>query len=382
MSSRFLASKALLTGAMFLSVGCSYQPVDSQSGEQQWQPISIRAFSDSINHARMKFENKQAPYPIYEVEQITLIADNILAGQNSDGGWSKNKDWLRVYTSDDIKILKRGPSTLDNRTTWSQIDYLASVYQQTKQQKYADSAIRGIEYLLTEQRESGGWRGADVEAVTYNDNVMTGVLNTLQSMLDNRDRYAFVDDELLARVQKAYDKGLACVLATQVVIDGQLTAWAQQYDHESLQPIWARSFEPPALSSSESVAVVRFLMSIKNPSPQVKAAVVAAVEWLDKVKISDIKIEKIPAPEVKFRYHWSNVDYQIVEEKGAKPIWARYYDLQHQDAIFCTRQSKVTRDYQELSRERRTGYSWFGYYADKLLDQEYPAWQQKHGLRS
>ncbi len=370
---RYLLTTALLTSAILFSLGCSTQPT-----EQQWQAISINAFSDSIHHARMKFENEQTPYPVYRVEQITLIADNLLAGQNADGGWPKNKDWLRIYSDKDIKILKRSPSTFDNRSTWSQIDYLARLHQQTKQQKYADSAIRGIEYLLAQQRESGGWRGYDVDAITYNDGVMTGVLKTLQNILDNRSRYAFVDDELLARVQQSYDKGLACVLATQVVIDGQLTAWAQQYDHDSLKPIWARSFEPPALSSSESVAVVRFLMSIKHPSPQVKTSIVSATTWLEKVKILDTKLEKIPAAATNFAYHWSDFDYQIVTEKGAKPMWARYYDLQHQDAIFCTRQSKITRNYQDLSRERRTGYGWYGYYANKLLEQEFPAWQHQH----
>ncbi len=151
MFSRFLTSKTLLTGFVLFSMGCANQPV-----EQQWQPISIQAFSDSISHARMKFANKQPPYPIYQVEQITSIADNILAGQNADGGWPKNKDWLRIYDQQDINLLSNGSSTFDNRTTWSQIDYLARVYQQTAQQKYADSAIRGIEYLLDEQRESGG----------------------------------------------------------------------------------------------------------------------------------------------------------------------------------------------------------------------------------
>ncbi len=364
--------KASLVCALVSTLGCA-----SNTETQSWQAIDIQAFNDSINHARMKYPNGEPTYTIYQTDQITEIGDNLLAGQNRDGGWSKNKDWLRVYSQYEMNILQYGASTLDNRTTWSQIDYLAKVYQQTKQQKYADSAIKGIEYILNEQRESGGWRGHDVEAITYNDNVMTGVLKTLKSVLENRDRYRFVDPDLLARVQQAYDKGLACVLATQVRIDGKLTAWAQQHDHKTLEPIWARSFEPPAISSSESVAVVRFLMTIKNPSSDIKTAITSAVTWLDKVKIENQVLEKIPAPEIHFKYHWSNYDFQVVEQKGAKPMWSRYYDLQTQQPIFCTRKSVITTNYQDVGRERRTGYSWYGYYANKLIEKEYPAWQIK-----
>ncbi|WP_165314142.1 pectate lyase [Vibrio ziniensis] len=355
-------------------IGCTSLPA------QNWQTISVSDFADSIHHARMKFEKENPPYELYQQDQITFIADNILAGQLDDGGWSKNKDWLRVYDANEIFLLKQGRSTLDNRTTWSQIEYLAKVHEQTQQKQYADAAIRGIEYLISEQRESGGWRGYDIEAITYNDGVMVGVLQTLKSILDNRTQYSFVDQNLFKRVQSAYNKGVDCVLKTQIIIDGQLTAWAQQYDHKSLKPIWARSFEPPALSSSESVAVTRFLMSIDEPSTEIQNAVVSAVTWLDKVKIPDIKLEKVPAPAINFNYHWSNFDYEVVEEKGAKPIWARYYDLEHQQAIFCTRQSIITSNYKDLSRERRTGYGWYGYYANRLIEKDFPKWEARwHG---
>ena len=33
--------------------------------------------------------------------------------------------------------------------------------------------------------------------------------------------------------------------------------------------------------------------------------------------------------------------------------------------------------YVRLKDERRTGYSWLGYYGDSLLKREYPAWQKK-----
>lgn len=47
------------------------------------------------------------------------------------------------------------------------------------------------------------------------------------------------------------------------------TVWAQQYDHETLQPVKARAYELPGLSASESADIVMLLMRIKKPSPEV-----------------------------------------------------------------------------------------------------------------
>ena len=32
----------------------------------------------------------------------------------------------------------------------------------------------------------------------------------------------------------------------------------------------------------------------------------------------------------------------------------------------------------EIEYERRNGYAWYGAWAQKLLDKEFPAWQKKH----
>ena len=341
-----------------------------------WKAIDTGAFADSINHVVMQYEGRKAPYEQYSSEQIVHIAENFLAAQSEDGGWPRNKDWIRVYPASQLSKL-RGRSTFDNRSTWTQIDYLARVHQQTGLKRYATSAIKGIEYILASQRASGGWRGADVDAVTLNDHVMAGVLGTLKAVLDDRALYVFVDDALLARVRTAYEKGLACILKCQIKVGDRLTAWCQQHDHKTLRPIWARAFEPSSVVTAESVGVVRFLMSIENPSPPVIEAVQSAVAWLDHVKINRLRVDKIKTEPVKFKYHWTDYDYVEVKDPAAPPIWTRYYDLKTEKPIFCTRQRKITSNYTDLSRERRTGYSWYGYYPARLLEKEYPKWQRK-----
>ena len=52
-------------------------------------------------------------------------------------------------------------STLDNRNTYSQIEYLAQVYTLTKATKYKNAVLDGLEYLLKTQKKNRrlAWMG-------------------------------------------------------------------------------------------------------------------------------------------------------------------------------------------------------------------------------
>src|SRR5690606_17416218 len=102
--------------------------------------------------------------------------------------------------------------------------------------------------------------------------------------------YAFVDASRRTRAADAVTKGVDLILRTQIRQDGEPTVWCAQYDAE-LKPAWARRFEPPSLSGSESVGVVRFLMSLDAPSPDVIAAIEGAVAWFRASAIENARIE-------------------------------------------------------------------------------------------
>ena len=352
---------------------------------KEWEAIPVGYFNDSINHARMRYKRRKPPYDCYELKQIVHIAENVLAWQNADGGWPKNIDWLRAFSEKELRRLPNGKrngkrSSLDNRCTWAQIDYLARVRRQTSLDRYANAARKGIRYLLKTQRSSGGWRGADVDAITFNDGVMTGVLSVLKSIVDGTKQYDFVDDELRKKVGAAYERGLACILKCQIKVGDRLTAWCQQHSHRTFKPVWARSFEPPSIVTAESVGVVRFLMSIDDPPPKVIRSIQAAVAWFDRVKIAGLRIKRVKGKAVHSGIRWYDDDNIEVRDPDAPPIWTRFYDLKTEKPIFCTRARKVTDKYTDLSRERRTGYSWYGYYPAKLLAEEYPAWRKERGI--
>lgn len=148
--------------------------------------ISIAQFEDSIRHwnsvARRRFS-----YERYDQHQHREIAANLLLFQNADGGWPKNVDWLAKLDRATVFSLlsefeKR--STFDNRSTYPQIEYLSKVFTATRDEKYRAAAERGLNFILTSQHTSGGWHGSDVDAITFNDDVMTGVMHLLLDIVE------------------------------------------------------------------------------------------------------------------------------------------------------------------------------------------------------
>ncbi|MFX7914542.1 pectate lyase, partial [Acinetobacter baumannii] len=85
-------------------------------------------------------------------------------------------------------------------------------------------------------------------------------------------------------IKAAFNKGIDCILKMQIN-DGKPTAWCQQHDEVTLQPAWARKFEPPSITNGESSDIVLLLMSIKNPSKEIIAAVENAIVWFNESKI-------------------------------------------------------------------------------------------------
>ena len=60
-----------------------------------------------------------------------------------------------------------------------------------------------------------------------------------------------------------------------------------------------------------------------------------------------------------------------------EPRKARSYDIHTNLPIFCSRDGVPKRTLAEISYERRNGYSWLGYYAQGLLQDELPRWKRR-----
>jgi PelA/Pel-15E family pectate lyase len=157
-------------------------------------------------------------------------------------------------------------------------------------------------------------------------------------------------------------------------VNGQVTVWCAQHDAITLAPAPARTYELPSFSGSESVKIVRYLMSLPEPSPRVVAAVDAAVAWLRAHALRGIRVERRPDPSTPRGY-----DLFVVDDPSAPLLWARFYDLETAQPIFVGRDGVKREQLSDIEYERRTGYSYLGGYATSLLDEEYPAWRKARG---
>lgn len=321
------------------------------------------------------------PVAWYGTSEAARIADNLLQYQRGTGGWPKNTDMTSVLSPADRARLgserSLTDSTIDNGATTTEIATLARVFAATGTPRFRDGALSGLDYLLQAQYPNGGWpqyfplRNDYSRHITFNDDAVARVLTMLQDVVGGQAPYGFVDTTRRARARVATERGLQVILDTQIVVNGQRTVWCAQHDAVTLAPAQARTYELPSFSGSESVRLVRYLMSLPDPPPVVVAAVDAAVAWLRAHALHGIRVERRADASAARGY-----DLIVVEDPGAPPLWARFYDLDTAAPIFVGRDGIKRERLSDIEYERRTGYSYLGTYASSLLEKEYPAWKQ------
>lgn len=320
---------------------------------------------------------QRQPPAWFHTAEARRVVDNLLLYQFPSGGWPKNID-MAAPLDDAAKARlanRADEATIDNGATVGQLQFLARATAETKDAKTCDSFLKGLDYLFAAQSPSGGWpqtypnpRGYHAH-ITFNDNAMAGVLALLRDVSAGVAPFEFVNADRRRRAATAVEKGVDCILKCQVVVDGRRTAWCAQHDERTLAPAPARAFEPVSLSGSESVGLVRFLMGIERPSPEVIDAVRAAVMWLESVRITGIRVTTVQTPD--------GPDRAVVEDTAAGPLWARFYAIGTDRPIFTGRDGIIRSQYAEIERERRTGYAYYGNWPERLLSREYPAWEKK-----
>ncbi len=317
------------------------------------------------------------------------IADNMLLYQRANGGWPKHfiadrkVDYKKQLTIEELALLKTGydngiDATIDNEATTKEIKYLVKAFKKFNKKEYLNAATKGLEYLLNAQYKNGGWPqfypdfSSYRSQITYNDNAMVNVLNVLQDVAEGINGFdVIMNGNLIGKCTYASLNGINCILKTQIKQKKILTVWCAQYNAKTLKPEMARKFELASLCGSESVGIVRFLMRQKNPTLEIKNAITAAIDWLKKVRIVGYNIKDIKAPNEQ-----SGRDRVLIKEDGNN-MWARFYDLNTNEPIFCGRDSNPKKTLAEIENERRIGYAWYGTWPQHLIDIEYREWYEK-----
>ena len=362
-----------------------------QKNDEKSEGISTSAFYDSVHHWYDIHDDGNIINPVknqprYKETEFTQIADNMLIYQRDNGGWPKNYDMQAILTNEQVgslvKTKNKLHTTFDNSTTYTHIDYLAQVYNIVKVAKYKDACLKGINFVLSAQYPNGGWpqyfplEDNYSRRITFNDGALIGVIELLKKIVDNNPEFSFIGDPLRKEVIRAYEKGIECILNTQIFEKGRLTAWCQQHNEIDLKPAWARAYEPPSICNGESAEIVLFLMDLKNPEKRIIESVQGAVKWFSDSKIYNTKVNTVPAPPEKSVWKTSTTDRVVVFDSLAPPIWTRYYELGTEKPLFSDRNGKFLYSLAEVSRERRSGYSWYTYAPQVILD-KYPDWQKR-----
>ena len=309
----------------------------------------------------------------FQSEEGRRIADNVLTWQTPHGGWPKNRDTASEPFDGKSEDLH---ATFDNSATTGELRFLARAFRATNELRYQQAFLKGLSHILEAQYPNGGWpqfyplsKGYP-RHITFNDDAMVRILELLRDVSESSD-YRFLKTEDHTKAEAAVIKGIDCILRTQIKQNGKLTAWCAQHDEKTLEPAWARSYEPPSLSGAESVGIVRFLMSVEEPTPEIIAAIEGSVEWFRSVTIHGMRLEKFTDAE-------GQDNRRIVADPDAGPLWARFYEIGSNRPIFLDRDSVVRYSFSEIGQERRTGYAYYGGWAAKLLADEYPRWREKH----
>mgnify|MGYP003886102281 FL=1 len=357
-----------------------------------YEPIPLDGFSDVIHHWRNQNDMYGREYPRYAPGQIVEIADNLVLRQRANGGWPTNQDPARIIPPEERRELRlthnATDTSFDNRNTYPQIEYLAAAYVQAGQERHRDACLRGIDFVLDSQYPNGGWAHSPPRTdsyyghITFADDVMPGVLRLLRKIAAGKPPFSFVDETRRARAAEAVARGDGLILRLQVVSEGRRAVWAGQYDRETLEPAKARSFELPALVSRESVQVVRYLMSIEDPSPEIIRAVEDAAAWFERTKIRGLRLERRKAAVVRYDHHTAKDDLVAVPDPDAPVLWARFYELADSQPFLANRDGRKVYTLAEVERERRTGYDWYGPFATELLEKEIPAWRARIAAKS
>jgi PelA/Pel-15E family pectate lyase len=301
-------------------------------------------------------------------EAAARLADYIVSYQAPNGGWSKrmafNHERMRgeAYTSAGNETWL---STLDNGATTTQLEFLAKRLNQQDDARHGAAFLRGIRYLLIAQQPNGCWpqifplAGSYHDAITFNDDATINVLRLLRDIANGK--YPFVNEILVARAQERVAHGVDCIVATQYTHRGVKTQWGAQHDPLTFQPIKARAYEHASLSGREGANILKFLLEIDNPSPDVVRAVHAAAAWFKQTAING------------YTYAYKG---DLTPTPGAGPLWARFYELGTDRPIFSDRDAVVRYDLKEIGTERRYGYMWYTDEPASVL-KRYERWSAK-----
>lgn len=301
------------------------------------------------------------------LDAAKAAADALARGQLASGGWDYSIDFDPAAAG---RVLRRGAAaglepaaaarrfnvtTFDDDTTQSAVRFLLAVVDadprggSPRDERIRAACDHGLATMLAAQLPNGAWPqrhdGTSPDPAAWRPARATIPADWPREWRKDRyERLATLNDDALGDcVRTMLDahrrRGDAAFLAAarragEFLVAAQLPepqpGWAQQYD-ERMRPAWARVFEPPAVSSRETVGAITTLGEIAAATGDERflEPIPRAVAWLERSAI------------------------------GADR-WARFYELGTNRPLYGDRDGRIHHELDEISEERRKGYGWQG----------------------
>lgn len=300
-------------------------------------------------------------------------------GQLKSGGWTNLVEFdprsKRVgnYLRDQGSKKGNNFSTLDDGITPSALRFLMRL---DKAEKFADKELHaavetGLAALLAAQFANGafpqGWTAPVISpesparaSFPDYDWRTEGRVKNYWDMYNLNDGIAGQVTQTLLEARSVYgdDKYQAAALRLgDFLIAAQLPApqpaWAQQYDY-NLRPIWARKFEPPAVTGWESQDVLEVLLALYSVSRDEKylAPIPAALAYLKSSLLPDGRVA---------RYYELQTNKPLYMNREGEKYFLTHDDTNLPDHYGWKQESRlttITAKYEELRAGKSPSNPW------------------------
>ena len=209
----------------------------------------------------------------YYYESACKVARCIMHGQKPSGGWNymfdyeseeTTKKWYATIGRQAWRLEEfqhyYGNATFDDEATMHCAEFLLRIYLEKKNAEFYVALQKAIGFFLQSQYDNGGWpqryplmydhpfRGkADYSSfVTINDDVMPRNIEFLIQCYRSLG---------MKELKEPILKAMYCLRDLQQPLP--LAGWADQYAVKDLKPAHARSYEPRAVNTGTTVAMIR-----------------------------------------------------------------------------------------------------------------------------
>ena len=249
------------------------------------------------------------------LDAATQCARVLVYGQLRSGGWTNSIDmtaWQHGHPYSGGHRRLDGNSSLDDGQTQSALRLVMKVdgALEFRDESIHESAMLGIQSLLNAQFPNGAfpqvWTGPvssrPVRKASYptHDWKTEGRIKNYWDMYTLNDNVCGYVCETLITAAEVYGES-RCRRAVSRLGDFLLLAqmpnpqpgWAQQYNY-NMNPIWARRFEPPAVSGDETQEAIATLIRIAEFTGDSKylAPIPAALKWLRESELADGQVAR------------------------------------------------------------------------------------------